>query len=158
VVRKETRHDRASVGNTGSRPRSRSGLKFKSPDANAFNGNANLGIPASKNFAIIGAADMIDHSLPMHENRCRLRLPAARQNPHRRSFLRGSILVTFRRWDAPEQPWIDRALWKMSNGSIGRRVAPDPNMTMIRRFRAGLLFKGKGKASVAHNFRSHSPS
>jgi hypothetical protein len=33
-------------------------------------------------------------------------------------------------------------------------------MTMIRRFRAGLLFKGKGKASnaVAHNFRFHSPT
>jgi hypothetical protein len=32
---------------------------YKSPDA--FNGNANLGIPANKNFAIIGAADMIVH-------------------------------------------------------------------------------------------------
>jgi hypothetical protein len=34
---------------------------YKSLDANAFNGNANLGIPANKNFAIIGAADMIIH-------------------------------------------------------------------------------------------------
>jgi hypothetical protein len=33
----------------------------KSLDANAFNGNANLGIPANKNFAIIGAADLIIH-------------------------------------------------------------------------------------------------
>jgi len=49
--------------------------------------------------------------------------------------------------------------WKMSNGSVGRR-GPDANMTMIRRFRAGLLFKGKGKAynAVAHNFRFHSPT
>jgi hypothetical protein len=34
---------------------------YRSLDANAFNGNANLGIPASKNFAIIGAADIIIH-------------------------------------------------------------------------------------------------
>jgi hypothetical protein len=34
---------------------------YKSLDANAFNGNANLGIPANKNFAIIGAADLIIH-------------------------------------------------------------------------------------------------
>jgi hypothetical protein len=34
---------------------------YKSLDANAFNGNANLGIPANKNFAIIGSADMIIH-------------------------------------------------------------------------------------------------
>lgn len=34
---------------------------YRSLDANAFNGNANLGIPANKNFAIIGSADMIIH-------------------------------------------------------------------------------------------------
>jgi hypothetical protein len=34
---------------------------YKSLDANAFNGNSNLGIAPNKNFAIIGAADMIIH-------------------------------------------------------------------------------------------------
>jgi Putative beta-barrel porin-2, OmpL-like. bbp2 len=34
---------------------------YRSLDANAFNGNSNLGIPANKNFAIIGAADIIIH-------------------------------------------------------------------------------------------------
>jgi hypothetical protein len=34
---------------------------YRSLDANAFNGNANLGIPASKNFALVGAADIIIH-------------------------------------------------------------------------------------------------
>jgi hypothetical protein len=34
---------------------------YRSLDANAFNGNSNLGIPANKNFAIIGSADMIIH-------------------------------------------------------------------------------------------------
>ena len=34
---------------------------YRSLDANALNGNANLGIPANKNFAIIGAADIIIH-------------------------------------------------------------------------------------------------
>jgi len=34
---------------------------YKSLDAFAFNGNANLGIAPNKNFAIIGAADMIIH-------------------------------------------------------------------------------------------------
>src|ERR1700720_4279058 len=34
---------------------------YRSLDANAFNGNANLGIPANKNFAIIGSADIIIH-------------------------------------------------------------------------------------------------
>ena len=34
---------------------------YRSLDANAFNGNANLGIPANKNFALIGSADIIIH-------------------------------------------------------------------------------------------------
>jgi hypothetical protein len=34
---------------------------YRSLDANAFNGNPNLGIPANKNFALIGAADIIIH-------------------------------------------------------------------------------------------------
>jgi hypothetical protein len=34
---------------------------YKSLDANAFNGNSNLGIPASRNFALIGSADIIIH-------------------------------------------------------------------------------------------------
>jgi hypothetical protein len=34
---------------------------YRSLDANAFNGNANLGIAPNKNFAIIGAADIIIH-------------------------------------------------------------------------------------------------
>ena len=34
---------------------------YRSLNANAFNGNANLGIPASKNFALVGAADIIIH-------------------------------------------------------------------------------------------------
>jgi hypothetical protein len=34
---------------------------YRSLDANAFNGNANFGIAPNKNFAIIGAADMIIH-------------------------------------------------------------------------------------------------
>jgi putative OmpL-like beta-barrel porin-2 len=34
---------------------------YKSLDAPAFNGNANLGIPANKNFALIGSADIIIH-------------------------------------------------------------------------------------------------
>jgi hypothetical protein len=34
---------------------------YKSLDANAFNGNANLGIPATKNTALIGSADIIVH-------------------------------------------------------------------------------------------------
>jgi hypothetical protein len=34
---------------------------YRSLDANAFNGNSNLGIPASKNFALIGSADIIIH-------------------------------------------------------------------------------------------------
>lgn len=34
---------------------------FRSLDAAAFNGNANLGIPANKNFALIGSADIIIH-------------------------------------------------------------------------------------------------
>jgi hypothetical protein len=34
---------------------------YKSLDANAFNGNSNLGIPATKNFALIGSADIIIH-------------------------------------------------------------------------------------------------
>lgn len=34
---------------------------YRSLDANAFNGNSNLGIPANKNFALIGAADIIIH-------------------------------------------------------------------------------------------------
>jgi hypothetical protein len=34
---------------------------YRSLDANAFNGNSNLGIAPNKNFAIIGAADMILH-------------------------------------------------------------------------------------------------
>ena len=34
---------------------------YKSLDAIAFNGNSNLGIPATKNFALIGSADIIIH-------------------------------------------------------------------------------------------------
>src|ERR1700730_2169206 len=34
---------------------------YKSLNAAAFNGNANLGIPANKNFALIGSADIIIH-------------------------------------------------------------------------------------------------
>ena len=34
---------------------------YRSLDANAFNGNANLGIPANKNFAIIALSDIIIH-------------------------------------------------------------------------------------------------
>jgi hypothetical protein len=34
---------------------------YRSLDANAFNGNANLGIAANKNYAIIGSADIIIH-------------------------------------------------------------------------------------------------
>ena len=34
---------------------------YKSLDANAFNGNSNLGIPANKSIALIGAADIIIH-------------------------------------------------------------------------------------------------
>jgi hypothetical protein len=34
---------------------------YKSLDAFAFNGNANLGIPANRNYAIIGSADIIIH-------------------------------------------------------------------------------------------------
>jgi hypothetical protein len=34
---------------------------YRSLDANAFNGNANLGIPANKNTALIGSADIIIH-------------------------------------------------------------------------------------------------
>jgi Putative beta-barrel porin-2, OmpL-like. bbp2 len=34
---------------------------YKSLDANAFNGNANFGIPANKNTALIGSADIIIH-------------------------------------------------------------------------------------------------
>jgi hypothetical protein len=34
---------------------------YRSTDAFAFNGNANFGIPANKNYPIIGAADMIIH-------------------------------------------------------------------------------------------------
>jgi hypothetical protein len=34
---------------------------YKSLDANAFNGNSNLGIAPSKNFALIGSADIIIH-------------------------------------------------------------------------------------------------
>jgi hypothetical protein len=34
---------------------------YKSLDANAFNGNSNLGIAPNRNFAIIGSADMIIH-------------------------------------------------------------------------------------------------
>ncbi len=34
---------------------------YKSLNANAFNGNANLGIPASRNFALVGSADIIIH-------------------------------------------------------------------------------------------------
>lgn len=34
---------------------------YRSLDANAFNGNSNLGIPANKNFALIGSADIIIH-------------------------------------------------------------------------------------------------
>ncbi len=34
---------------------------YRSLDANAFNGNSNLGIPASRNFALIGSADIIIH-------------------------------------------------------------------------------------------------
>jgi hypothetical protein len=34
---------------------------YRSLNANAFNGNANLGIPANKNFALVGAADIIIH-------------------------------------------------------------------------------------------------
>jgi len=34
---------------------------YRSLDANAFNGNSNLGIPPSKNFALIGSADIIIH-------------------------------------------------------------------------------------------------
>ena len=34
---------------------------YKSLDANAFNGNSNFGIPATKNFALVGAADLIFH-------------------------------------------------------------------------------------------------
>jgi hypothetical protein len=34
---------------------------YKSLDGFAFNGNSNLGIPANKNFAIIGSADIIIH-------------------------------------------------------------------------------------------------
>ena len=34
---------------------------YRSLDANAFNGNSNLGIAPNKNFALIGAADIIIH-------------------------------------------------------------------------------------------------
>jgi hypothetical protein len=34
---------------------------YKSLDANAFNGNSNLGIAPNKNFALIGSADIIIH-------------------------------------------------------------------------------------------------
>jgi Putative beta-barrel porin-2, OmpL-like. bbp2 len=34
---------------------------YRSLNANAFNGNANLGIPANKDFALIGSADIIIH-------------------------------------------------------------------------------------------------
>jgi Putative beta-barrel porin-2, OmpL-like. bbp2 len=34
---------------------------YRSLNANAFNGNANLGIPANRNYALIGAADIIIH-------------------------------------------------------------------------------------------------
>jgi hypothetical protein len=34
---------------------------YKSLDAFAFNGNPNLGIPANRNYAIIGSADIIIH-------------------------------------------------------------------------------------------------
>jgi hypothetical protein len=34
---------------------------YRSLDANAFNGNGNLGIPPTKNFALIGSADIIIH-------------------------------------------------------------------------------------------------
>jgi hypothetical protein len=34
---------------------------YRSLDANAFNGNSNLGIPPNKNFALIGSADIIIH-------------------------------------------------------------------------------------------------
>jgi hypothetical protein len=34
---------------------------YRSLDANAFNGNGNLGIPPNKNFALIGSADIIIH-------------------------------------------------------------------------------------------------
>ena len=34
---------------------------YRSLNANAFNGNAHLGIPANRNFALIGAADIIIH-------------------------------------------------------------------------------------------------
>jgi Putative beta-barrel porin-2, OmpL-like. bbp2 len=34
---------------------------YRSLDANAFNGNGNFGIPANKNFALVGAADLIFH-------------------------------------------------------------------------------------------------
>ena len=34
---------------------------YKSLDANAFNGNSNLGIAPTKNFALIGSADIIIH-------------------------------------------------------------------------------------------------
>jgi hypothetical protein len=34
---------------------------YRSLNANAFNGNANLGIPANRDFALIGSADIIIH-------------------------------------------------------------------------------------------------
>ncbi|MEA3151206.1 MAG: hypothetical protein QOD56_2145, partial [Gammaproteobacteria bacterium] len=34
---------------------------YRSLNANAFNGNANFGIPANKDFALIGSADIIIH-------------------------------------------------------------------------------------------------
>jgi hypothetical protein len=34
---------------------------YRSLDANAFNGDANAGIAPTKNYAVIGAADLIVH-------------------------------------------------------------------------------------------------
>jgi hypothetical protein len=54
----------ASAGSTGSRPQIEVRPEvsyYKSLDAFAFNGNPNLGIPANRNYAIIGAADIIIH-------------------------------------------------------------------------------------------------